>query len=98
MPGRTSAILEPSRRVAQRIQQLGGMRTPYHMEVLGCPQARTGPNRPEDNPPPDAGACGATPALKWIHFDQRLSAVIESYDEYDDILDYLKVIGCMMGC
>ena len=35
---------------------------------------------------------------KWIRFDQRLNAVIENYDEYDDILTYLKVIGCLMGC
>jgi len=34
---------------------------------------------------------------KWIKFDQRLNAVIENYDDYE-ILDYLKVIGCLMGC
>ena len=34
---------------------------------------------------------------RWIKFDQRINTVIESYDEYDDVLNYLKVVGCLMG-
>ena len=33
---------------------------------------------------------------KWVKHDQRLNTVIESYDTYDDALDYLKDIGCLM--
>ena len=33
---------------------------------------------------------------KWVKHDQRLNTVIESYDTYDDALDYLKDIACLM--
>ena len=29
---------------------------------------------------------------KWVKHDQRLNTVIEKYDHYDDVLDYLKVL------
>ena len=32
---------------------------------------------------------------KWVQLGQRLNSMIENYDDYE-ILDYLKVIGCMM--
>jgi hypothetical protein len=32
---------------------------------------------------------------KWIKFDQQLNTMIENYEDYE-ILDYLKVIGCMV--
>ena len=38
------------------------------------------------------------PTQKWVKHDQRLNTVIESYDTYDDVLDYLKLIECLMGC
>ncbi|MCP4456586.1 MAG: hypothetical protein GY816_00945 [Cytophagales bacterium] len=33
-------------------------------------------------------------APKWIKYDQKLQTVVDAYDEYE-VLDYLKVIGCM---
>ena len=34
-------------------------------------------------------------AAKWIKYDQRLQTIVDSYDDYD-ILDFLKVVGCMV--
>ena len=35
---------------------------------------------------------------KWIKFDQRLDRLIESYDDFNDVLEYLRSVGCLMGC
>ena len=34
-------------------------------------------------------------AAKWIKYDQRLQTVVDAYEDYD-MLDFLKVIGCMI--
>ena len=65
------------------------------MEVHGSPEAGGSDGR-QAYEASDEGAIEPR-QQKWIEFDQRLNAVIESYDEYDDVLDYLKVVGCLMG-
>ena len=34
-------------------------------------------------------------AAKWIKYNQRLQTVVDAYEDYD-MLDFLKVIGCMI--
>ena len=32
---------------------------------------------------------------KWIKYDERLQSVINSYDDYIDVMEYLKVLAAM---
>ena len=34
-------------------------------------------------------------APKWIRYDQQLQRIVDSYDDYSNILDFLKAIGSM---
>ena len=34
---------------------------------------------------------------KWVDYDNRLAAIIESYEDHEDKLDSLKIVGSMMS-
>ena len=34
-------------------------------------------------------------APKWIRFDQQIQRIVDNYDEYTSILDFLRAVGCL---
>ena len=32
---------------------------------------------------------------KWIRFDQQIQRILDNYDEYTSILDFLRAVGCL---
>ena len=46
----------------------------------------------EGNPPPTKRR-----EKKWLNYDNRLAAIIESYEDHDDKLDFHKIVGSMMS-
>ena len=34
---------------------------------------------------------------KWLNYDNNLAAIIESYEDNDDRLDFHKIVGSMMS-
>ena len=34
-------------------------------------------------------------APKWIRFDQQIQRIVDSYDDYTSIIDYLRAVGCL---
>ena len=34
-------------------------------------------------------------APKWIRFEQQIQRIVDNYDEYSSILDFLRAVGCL---
>ena len=35
-------------------------------------------------------------APKWVRYDVQLQKILEAYDDYNDVLDFLSVVGNML--